>query len=230
MNKIMTTLFMCLFLTTGLLQAMPPREGIVLDKEQMELMQKLGIDSPKNGILQSEIKLGRTKISGNRNYPVVTGDFTDTVHIYTNAAMQTNLFNTGAGVKSVNNYYRDMSYNAMSCSGSVFNWVSSGNTRAYFGNNAGGLTDGTTKNTYEFILKTLQACDAAVNFANPSFDSNNDDTVDVLWVIHAGRGREETGLNADIHSHSFWLTGFTGGVPYVTGDVNSRGKNVRINI
>ena len=115
MNKIATTLFVCLFLTTGLLQAMPPREGL---KEPASVMEarKQGMDSPKDGLIQQiKAKGGEAKISGSRSYPVVMGYFTDLAATNTQAQFQTMLFNTGTGVKSVNNYYRDMSYNAMSC-------------------------------------------------------------------------------------------------------------------
>jgi M6 family metalloprotease-like protein len=186
--------------------AMPPREGI---KEPSWVIdaRKAGMDSPKDGLIQQlRAKDASAKISGSRSYPVVIGYFTDTASTYTRDTIQLRLFNTGTNVMSVNNYYRDMSYNAMSCSGSVTSWVNSGHTLAYFGNGNNGLTTSDTiQSAYGFIKHTLVACDAAVDFSDPAYDQNSDGYVDVLWVVHAGRGGEEGSAN-DIWSHSWQLT------------------------
>lgn len=229
MNKIATILFGCLFLTTGLLQAMPPREGVEVSPAVLEAW-KRGVDSPKRGLLQKLIsKGGEAKVSGSRSYPVVLGYFTDLAATNTQAQFQAMLFNTGSGVKSVNNYYRDMSYNAMSCSGKVDNWRTSNNTVAWYTNGTSyGLANGTTRNTYEFITKVLVHADSFTNFADPSFDQDHDGYVDVLWVTHAGKGAEEGASN--IWSHSFYLSGFTGGTYYTTKDISPyTGTAVRIN-
>jgi M6 family metalloprotease-like protein len=199
--------------TVGLLFAMPPYQGI---KEPAWVVnaRKAGMDSPKDGLIQQlRAKDVNAKISGSRSYPVVLGYFTDTASTYTKDTLQIRLFNTGTNVMSVNNYYRDMSYNAMSCSGSVASWVNSGHALAYFGNGANGLpypyTD-TIQSAYGFIKHTLVACDAAVDFSDPAYDQNSDGYVDVLWVVHAGLGGEEGSIN-DIWSHSWQLTSWRSG-------------------
>ena len=195
--------------TVGLLFAMPPYQGM---KEPTWVVdaRKVGMDSPKDGLIQQlRIKDATAKISGSRSYPVVLGYFTDTASTYNRDTIQLRLFNTGTNVMSVNNYYRDMSYNAMSCSGSVAAWVSSGNTMNYFGNGNNGLTTSDTiQSAYGFIKRTLLACDASVDFSDPAYDQNNDGYVDVLWVVHAGRGgEEEQGTTYNwIWSHSWQLT------------------------
>ena len=203
MNKIMTTLLGCLFLTTGLLQAMPPREGIKEPEAVIQARKNGRIDNPAKGELPVlKAKFGTVKISGSRSYPVVLGYFTDQAATTTQANFQSLLFNTGSGVKSVNNYYRDMSYNAMSCSGAVFNWTSSANTKSYFANGYYGLYLTYPQNVPGFIQTLLTALDATVNFADPAFDSDGDLYVDVLWVVHSGKGAEETGSTSDFWSHS----------------------------
>jgi M6 family metalloprotease-like protein len=199
--------------TVGPLFAMPPYQGIQ-EPEALKAMRLKGMDSPQRGI-ERELSL-RTKdgkISGSREYPVVMGYFTDLAAINTQAEFQGMLFNTGTNNKSVNNYYRDMSYNAMSCSGKVDDWRNSGNTVAYFSVNDG-LNGGTTANTYEFIRNTLVHADSFVDFSAPGYDLNNDGYVDVLWVTHAGKGAEEGASN--IWSHSFYLSGFGSGATYYT--------------
>jgi M6 family metalloprotease-like protein len=208
--------------------AMPPREGIK-EPEALKAMRLLGMDSPQRGMEREQsIKTKDAKISGSRKYPVVMGYFTDLAATNTQAEFQTMLFSNGTNVKSVNNYYRDMSYNAMSCSGVVDNWRSSNNTVAYYSVNDG-LNGGTTANTYEFIRKVLVHADSFVNFADSSYDLNHDGYVDVLWVTHAGKGAEEGAAN--IWSHSFYLSGFgSGATYYITNDISPfTGNPVRIN-
>ncbi len=225
-----TVMYILLFLLAlmNLAWAMPPLEGIK-EPEALKAMRLKGLDSPKRGLLQQLMaKGGEAKISGSRSYPVILGYFTDLAATNTQAEFQAMLFNTGTGVKSVNNYYRDMSYNAMSCSGKVDNWRTSNNTVAWYTNGTSyGLADGTTRNTYEFIRKVLVHADSFTNFADPNYDQNHDGYVDVLWVTHAGKGAEEGASN--IWSHSFYLSGFTGGTYYTTGDISPyTGTAVRI--
>ncbi len=219
----------CLVLLATFSQAMPPREGLTVPDAVKEAW-KRGVDSPRDGLIQKiKAKGGEAKISGSRQYPVILGYFTDVAATNTQAQFQSMLFNVGSGVKSVNNYYRDMSYNAMSCSGKVDAWRTSNNTRSYYGNSNYGLTDGTTKNVYEFIYKVLAHADSSVDFSAAEFDQDEDGYIDVLWVVHVGKGAEETGSTSDIWSHSFYLTGFTGGAYYATADISPYTKKaVRI--
>ena len=209
--------------------AMPPYQGIK-EPDALKAMRLKGMDSPKDGLIQQLLaKDANAKISGSREYPVVMGYFTDLANINTQGEFQTMLFSNATGVKSVNNYYRDMSYNAMSCSGSVANWVTSGNTVAYFGNGTNGFTNGTTNNAYEFIRAVLTNSDASVDFSQPEYDQDHDGYVDVLWVVHAGKGGEEGGTEP-IWSHSWSLSYWSGGTYYTTGDISTyTGQPVRIN-
>lgn len=209
--------------------AMPPYQGIQ-EPEALKAMRLKGMDSPERGIILQlrETKGSDAKITGSRKYPVVMGYFTDLAATNTQSEFQTMLFSNASGAKSVNNYYRDMSYNAMSCSGKVDDWRSSNNTVAYYSVNYG-LNSGTTANTYEFIRNVLAHADSFVSFADSSYDMNHDGYVDVLWVIHAGKGAEEGASN--IWSHSFYLSGFGGGATYyTTNDISPfTGNPVRIN-
>ncbi len=198
--------------------AMPPRPG-VSEPASLAALRLKGLDSPRDGLIQQlRTKDAAAKISGSRSYPVVMGYFTDLANINTQGEFQAMLFSTGSGIKSVNNYYRDMSYNAMSCSGLVDAWRTSNNTVSYYGGGNNGMNDGTTANTYEFIKKVLARADSFVDFSGAGYDQNNDGYVDVLWVIHAGKGGEETGSPDQIWSHSFQLTGYTGGTAFITKD------------
>ncbi|MEW6027777.1 MAG: immune inhibitor A domain-containing protein, partial [Planctomycetota bacterium] len=193
-------------------------------------MRLKGMDSPVRGLIFQlrDAKGADAKVTGSRKYPVVMGYFTDLAATNTQSDFQSMLFSNASGTKSVNNYYRDMSYNTMSCSGAVDNWRTSNNTVAYYSVNDG-FNSGTTGNTYEFIIKTLAHADSFVNFADSSYDQNHDGYVDVLWVVHAGKGAEEGASN--IWSHSFTLSSWGGGATYyTTGDISPfTGNPVRIN-
>ncbi|MDQ7798030.1 MAG: M6 family metalloprotease domain-containing protein [Candidatus Edwardsbacteria bacterium] len=208
--------------------AMPPRPG-VSEPASLAALRLKGLDSPRDGLIQQLwTKDAAAKISGSRSYPVVMGYFPGLVNIHSSGDFQSMLFSSAAGVKSVNNYYRDMSYGVVSCSGSVADWASSSNFVSYYGNGTNGLTDGTTRNTYEFILRTLDRADSVFDFSSPDYDLNHDGYVDVLWVVHAGKGGEEGGSDP-IWSHSFQLTGWTGGTYYVTNDISTyTGNPVRL--
>ncbi|HTY09152.1 MAG TPA: M6 family metalloprotease domain-containing protein, partial [Candidatus Edwardsbacteria bacterium] len=215
--------------------AMPPRPGVTPPAALIEAIAAGRIDNPAQGLLADQMaKGGPAKISGSRSYPVVLGYFSDSGSTYSQAQFQAMLFSSGAGVKSVNNYYRDMSFSAMSCSGSVASWYTSGHTVAYYGGGNNGLNPGTTGNAYEFIRSVLAQADAAVDFSRPEYDLNNDGYVDVVWVVHAGRGgEEEPDANHNwIWSHSSSLNGWGGGATYYTTNdpwPGHTGQYVKIN-
>ncbi|OGF04829.1 MAG: hypothetical protein A2509_07900 [Candidatus Edwardsbacteria bacterium RIFOXYD12_FULL_50_11] len=176
------------------------------------------IDNPNDGLLpQLKAKFGTVKISGTRTYPVVMGYFTDQAQTFTQIAFQDSLFAAGGGKKTCYNYYKDMSYSAMTCTGAVQAWASSGNTKTYFANGYYGLYLTYPRNVPGFIHAILTALDATVNFADPAFDQDGDLYVDVLWVIHSGKGAEETGLTSDFWSHSSAMSDWDGGA-FVTND------------
>jgi M6 family metalloprotease-like protein len=228
-NQMLLLIALMMISIVGSIYAMPPYQGMQ-EPPALKAMKLKGLDSPQDGLIQQlQTKDSSAKISGSREYPVVMGYFTDLDSINTSAEFQTMLFSNSTETKSVNNYYRDMSYNAMSCSGSVAKWVTSGNTVAYFGDGTNGFTNGTTNNVYEFIRAVLANSDATVDFSNPEYDLNHDGYVDVLWVVHAGRGGEEATAN-DIWSHSWSLSYWSGGTYYITNDISSyTGNPVRIN-
>lgn len=229
-NVIMVLALACLLAITA--SAMPPRHGLIEPKAVVEARRAGMIDNPAQGLIQAQLaKGGPADVSGKRQYPVILGYFTDQANTNAQAEFQTMLFSSSSGAKSVNNYYKDMSYTAMSCSGKVDIWRTSNNTVAYYGGGYYGLNGGTTANTYEFIRKVLIHADSTFNFADTNFDRDHDGYVDVLWVVHSGKGAEETGSVNDIWSHSSQLSNFGGGATYyTTNDVSSfTGSAVRVN-
>jgi len=170
------------------------------------------------------------KIGGNFHFPVVLGYFSDYPRTYIKERFDTLLFSNAFGVKSVCNYYRDMSYGAMSCSGRIAEWVSCGRTFLDMSGSQYGFRPGTSDNIYEFIHNVLESCDGNTDFADSSYDLNQDGFIDVLWVVHAGRGGEEAG-SLWFWSHSGQLSDWGGGATYyTTNDISPyTGDYVRIN-
>lgn len=232
MKKKVSMILSLACLLAAAVQSMPPRAGLTEPEAVVNARRAGMIDNPAQGLLQTQLaRGGPADISGKRQYPVVLGYFTDQASTNTQAEFQAMLFSSASGAKSVNNYYKDMSYTAMSCSGKVDNWRTSNNTVAYYGGGYYGLIGGTTGNTYEFIRKVLVHADSTFNFADTNYDRDHDGYVDVLWVVHSGKGAEETGSVNDIWSHSSQLSNFGGGATYYsTNDVSSfTGTAVRIN-
>lgn len=213
--------------------AMPPRPGVRPPAALVEAVNSGRIDNPSQGLLQEQlVKGGPAKISGSQFYPVVMGSFTDWSWNYSQSWFQTMLFSSASGVKSVNNYFRDMSYSAMSCSGRVDTWRVCNNTLAYYGGGNNGLNAGTTGNAYEFIWRTLAIADFYFDFSDTAYDRNHDGYVDVVWVVHAGFGGEETGGTDEIWSHSSSLNNWGGGATYFTTNDDRSGMpgtKMRIN-
>ena len=230
-----TLLAACLLLAlmTGAVMAMPPRPGMPEPLAIIKARDEGRIDNPADGLIfKLTTKYGdRVKISGNRTFPVIMGFFSDQAGTYTPAQFQDSLFSNTPGKRTCNNYYMDMSYTAMACTGRVAPWYSCGKTVAAIGGGNYGENGGITGNVYDFITSVLAACDGTVNFADTSYDQDHDGYVDVLWVIHSGRGAEETGSVNDIWSHSSSLSLWSGWATYyTTNDISPfTGTNVRIN-
>jgi M6 family metalloprotease-like protein len=221
MKKILSGLL--IVASFSLSYAMPPREGVEMPEGLSKAIESGRIDNPSNGLMpQLKAKFGTVKISGTRTYPVVMGYFTDQAQTFTQTAFQDSLFGAGGGKKTCYNYYKDMSYSAMTCTGKVQAWGSCGNTKATYANSTnpyGAYYDMFPGSACGFIVHVLQAIDAAVDFSDPLFDVDGDNYVDVLWVIHSGKGAEETTSINDIWSHSSNLSSWSSyGSAYATND------------
>lgn len=101
---------------------------------------------------------------------------------------------------SMREYYLENSYGSYEITGVVTQWYRASLPHAYYN---GILDDGEdpdfSRSPSDLVTEALLAADADYDFAD--FDSNNDNYIDGVIVIHAGTGYEESGDTDDIHSH-----------------------------
>lgn len=99
------------------------------------------------------------------------------------------------GIGSFRDYYIENSYGQLEVNTTVTEWVTVPNEKSYYG------ADGAVA----LIADALRMIDDKIDFSE--YDNDGDGIVDGLAVIHQGPGREATGSNDDIWSHSSTIYG-----------------------
>lgn len=165
-------------------------------------------------------------LAGTNKIPVILINFNDTTTTYTVTNFNTRLF--GTGINSLSDYYKEISYNALSVSagtGGIQNWRTAGNTHNYYGQSCGSPLR-TDCWPAKLVEAAVAAVDSTFNFAE--YDQDNDCYVDAVAVVHQGKGQETSGNANDIWSHrwdlysaNYWY-GDSNGV-YITNDSSSCG-------
>jgi len=135
--------------------------------------------------------------TGTRRALLILIDFPDqnkqhTVSEFNDLANQSG-YNVNGQSGSFRDYYRDISYNALTINTDVRGWYTANNNKAFYGAEGG--------NPRALVREAVDAAQAnGVNFS--LYDGDNDGKVDVVMIIHSGRGEEESGVEDDIWSHS----------------------------
>jgi M6 family metalloprotease-like protein len=176
-------------------------------------------------------------VSGTTYVPVLMGKFSNTgADPYATASLQTKLFSAPPAA-SMTSLYREMSYNNLSLTGTVYGWYQVSNTDTYYEGPAGcyGLC-GNAK-TGQYILEILQLADPAVNFGTYDNDGpdgipnsgDDDGYVDFVAIVQPEIGAECNGNN-NIWSHRWVVTGWPefGGNPYTTNDPRAGGGFIQV--
>jgi len=147
------------------------------------------------------------------NFTDVTQNAGNTPSYYDNL-----LFNDSAGANSMNNYYKEVSYNQVNITGVIAGdrWYSSAYNESYYGKDSD-HNNGDHDDYYGYIFRlareALLLADADVDFS--AYDTNDDgilnqDEIHII-IVHAGCGEEDsscTGWNTDaIWSHRWDIFG-----------------------
>ncbi len=220
-------LLSCLIVST--LPAMPLKPEVV-DRLRAEgkLQEEVNLmsDAHARGVnraprLESAVpRIGATEVTGalnvQRDAIVLLVDFSDkvaNVADYPPSHFQSMLFSEGSYTTgSMRDYFLENSYGQFSLSGSTSQWLRMPETYVYYANNQRGLGI-YPQNAQKLVEDAVLAADPYVDFSQFDNDGpdgipnsgDDDGYVDALFVVHAGRGYEETGNPADIHSHQ-WNT------------------------
>jgi len=126
---------------------------------------------------------------------------------------------------SVRDYYREVSGNQFDIDGVVTRWYTAPHPYSYYVDAFNGFGDpphNAQQMAHDAVVLADQDYDLR-QFDNDgpdgTPDSGDDDGfVDGLFVVHAGPGAEETGLDTDIHSHKWTLDTI-----YLSGDIGFNG-------
>jgi M6 family metalloprotease-like protein len=139
---------------------------------------------------------------GTAKIPVFLIKFSDTITIPTHTTDEFNSLLFGTGNNTMNDYFKEVSYNAFSISGTVTGWYTASNTHDYYGQN-NALT-GFDMYPATLVTEAVAAADAA-GFNFVPYDQDGDCYVDVVAIIHEGTGAEASRYPSDIWSHSWDL-------------------------
>ncbi len=127
--------------------------------------------------------------------------FTYDLNAFDNMCNQTG-YNVNGSSGSFRDYYLDISYGILTVNTDVEGWYTATNNRATYGIES--LSQRNFRNAVPLIREAVDAAEAAgVDWSQ--YDGDGDGRVDVVEVIHSGRGAEESSNVADIWSHRWVL-------------------------
>lgn len=151
-----------------------------------------------------------------RNAIVILVDFSDNVAdvgTYPTSHYEEMLFSDGTyPTGSMRDYFLENSYGGFILSGTVTDWVRAPQTYSFYVNGLRGF--GTyPRNAQSLAEDAVVAADPYVDFSQFDNDGpdgipnsgDDDGFVDALFIVHAGRGYEQTGDPNDIHSHQWYM-------------------------
>ncbi len=213
-----STLIACLiFLGTAAVgSAMPPHPDLQANLasgqveapyfiQHREELYAAGVNSGQAGPEGMPEPLAKQAVSGNFNILTLLVDFSDNTASVVTADFDTLVYVDVNG--SVNNFYRENSYNNLSIVSPVYpsslGWFRANQTYAYYVNGQNGLGS-YPQNAQKLVEDLVDLADPFVDFSQ--FDNNGDSLVDGLIVSHAGPGAEFTGSNNDIWSHQWAIS------------------------
>lgn len=156
----------------------------------------------------------RKKLAGVVKTLVLLVEFPDRAHhkLNSKAHFERMLFGLGKQFTtgSMRDYYRRVSNfgdsAGLDVQGEVHGWFQLPRPLGYYTNENSGMSDSYPRNAQGMARDAIKvALDSGVDFK--SFDALKEGNVTALFVIHAGRGAEETGSASDIWSHKWLVPG-----------------------
>ena len=176
-------------------------KGLIYSQNQLGMMKNIIQLSQKN-------HLKGATTSGTKKYVCILIGFTDKAFTKTKADFE-NLFNqigynTDGATGSVNDYYKENSYNQLNISVTVAGPYTAMHNMSYYGAND---ANGHDVNPQALVTDALILADPAINYAE--FDNDRDGTVDGVFVIHAGYGEESGAADNTIWSHQSTVSSLT---------------------
>lgn len=159
----------------------------------------------------------KKKLAGAVRTIVLLVDFPDRPHVMENSKVHYEHMLFGLGSQyptgSMREYYRRISNfkpgaagAGIDVQGEVFGWFRMPQPIGFYTNNDSGMTNSFPRNAPGMARDAVAAALAAGVDFKP-YDALGEKMVTALFVIHAGRGAEETGARTDIWSHKWVVPG-----------------------
>jgi M6 family metalloprotease-like protein len=141
--------------------------------------------------------------TGNRKALLILIDYPDQPYTYNVSAFDSMTNTVGYNVNgqggSFRDYYYDASNGILTLTTDVVGWYTADSNKAVYGRNS-------VNGARPLVRQAVDAAEAAgLDFSQ--YDGNGDGAVDVVMIIHSGRGMEESGDGDDIWSHRWSLGG-----------------------
>lgn len=164
----------------------------------------VGLNTGGISIFRKPGMFAKSGVAGSFKILTILVDFSDNVNSVAAVSFDTLVYVDVNG--SVNNYYKEVSYNTLSITSpilpSALAWVRAPETYAYYVNNNYG-TGSYPNNTQKLVEDLVDAIDGSIDFSQ--FDNDLDGYVDGLIITHAGPGAEFSSNTADIWSHKWGI-------------------------
>ncbi len=156
---------------------------------------------------------------GTKKVLVILIDFYDNIHQYPSILFDSLIYYDSCS--SLRDYYTEASYGKFTISqqSQVVDWVRAPQGYDYYIGDSFGIYPGNfPQNVQGIVWAACSLADPVVDFSQ--FDEDQDDTVDALFIVHAGPGAEETGNINYVWSHQWQLSNTGSGCPgaYLTND------------
>ncbi len=206
----MTLLAAAVMVPTNRIKAMPPYPDVQAKIDRGEIPPPEALNDMK--YLPLAMKLNAPSAV---NSPGMTGpfralcllvDFSDKVSQVTPVRFDTLIFTDKTG--TVRDYYQEVSYGQVDLVSldlpSSSGWQRAPETYAYYVNGEYGTGSDYPHNSQGLCEDLVDAADSIIDFSQ--YDNDGDGYVDVVMIVHAGRGAEFTGSVNDIWSHKWSIT------------------------
>ncbi len=210
---ILILIFIYLFVIAGSLFSMPPHPDLLEEMRRqgkmpqltagLNLMQEKGMNTPP---------LNAVPTTGPIRALVILISYSNTaMDASSDIAFYENIIN-GTGALTTQQYYLDMSDDQLSLTCDIVGPYTADETLAHYGNNVGGI-QANDAFPAELVGEAIDLAEInGVDFS--PYDNDGDGEVEMIIIIHAGRGEETGAAPETIWSHKW--------------DLNSSGEGERI--
>jgi M6 family metalloprotease-like protein len=175
-------------------------------------------------------------VSGSFAIPVFCVKYSNTgADPFPISSLQSKLFDGPFAPQTVSQFYGEISYGDLSLDGTVYGWTALPNTDTYYAGT--GTCNGVcgTAKIRQLITTTLNAQDGVVDFGQYDNDGpdgvpnsgDDDGYVDFVSFVQPEQGAE-CGVNGNIWSHRWVLSGWSPYTPYTTNDPRTGGGFIMV--